>query len=169
MFPIELSMLNDLPVAANPERAKRRIAGGVLAYFPDDNAYTPEGDSFWLRGARRADVILRAPLRDLGGGRWLGERVGRLRARVQNGIKPNDVRIDTGVSTQVLHLTPGEDRTVTLDMPEGFPYRPYETPTSYVYVVSFRTTRGFVPFLETPPSSDARYLGALVTLTPEFR
>ncbi len=169
VLPIELSMLNDLPVAANPERSKRRLAGGLLAYFPDDNAYTPEGDAFWLRGGRRADLILRAPLRDLGGGRWLGEQVARLRARVQNGIRPNDVTIDSGPSRQVLHLGPGEDRTVVLDMPAGFPYRPYETPTSYVYVVSFRTTRGFAPFLETPPSSDARYLGALVTLTPEFR
>lgn len=169
VFPIELSMLNDLPVAANPERAKRRIAQGVLAYFPDDNAYTPEGDSFWLRGGRRADVILRAPLRDLGGGRWLGEEITRFHARVQNGIKINDVTIDTGASKQVLHLNPGEERAVTLEMPQGFPYRPYETPTSYVYVVSFRTTSGFAPFLETAPSSDSRYLGALVTLTPEFR
>ncbi len=169
MFPIELSMLNDLPVAASPERSKRILAGGVLSYFPDDNAYTPEGESFWLRGGRRSDVILRAPLRDLGGGRWLGERIARLRARVRNGIKPNDVTIDTGAVSSVLHLNPGEERTLTLDMPEGFPYRPYETPTSYVYVVSFSTTSGFAPFLETPPSGDARYLGALVTLTPEFR
>jgi hypothetical protein len=35
--------------------------------------------------------------------------------------------------------------------------------------VSFETTDGFVPFLESPPSGDARFLGALVTLIPEFR
>ena len=169
LLPIELSMLNDLPVAANPDRAKRRIAGGLLAYFPDDNAFTPEGEGFWLRGGRRADVILRAPLRDLGGGRFLGEQVGRLHVRVRNGIKPNLVSIDTGAAKESFELKPGEERTITLAMPPGFPYRPYETPTSYVYVVSFSTTEGFAPFLETPPSSDARYLGALVTPTPEFR
>jgi hypothetical protein len=54
-------------------------------------------------------------------------------------------------------------------MPSGVPYRPYETPTSYVYVVSFKTTSGFVPFLEMPPSGDSRYLGARVTLKPEFQ
>ena len=54
-------------------------------------------------------------------------------------------------------------------MPGGVPYRPYETPTSYVYVVTITTTNGFVPFLEMPPSSDSRYLGARVTLRPEFR
>jgi hypothetical protein len=66
-------------------------------------------------------------------------------------------------------MSPGERRSLTLDMPDGLPYRPYETPTSYVYVISLSTTDGFVPFLETPPSNDARFLGAQVTLTPVFR
>jgi hypothetical protein len=169
MLPIELSMLNDLPFAANPDRTKRQLAGGLLAYFPDDNAYTPEGDSFWVRGGRRADVILRAPLRDLGGGRWLGEQIQRLHVRINNGIKANDVTIDVGAAEQTLHLGPEEERTISFDLSDGFPYRPYDTPTSYVYVVSFRTTAGFVPFLEAPPSGDARMLGARITLTPEFR
>lgn len=168
-LPIELSMLNDLPVAANPERSKRVLAGGVLAYFPDDNAYTPEGDAFWLRGRRRADVILRAPLQQQPDGRWTGRQIAKLVIRVQNGIKPNDVRIDTQAASDRFTMRPGEQRTVTLAMPEGFPYRPYETPTSYVYVVTFSTSAGFAPFLETPPSSDARFLGALITVTPEFR
>jgi hypothetical protein len=54
-------------------------------------------------------------------------------------------------------------------MPRGVPYRPYDTPTSFVYVVRFSTTSGFAPFLETPPSMDARFLGAMITITPEFR
>jgi hypothetical protein len=141
----------------------------MLAYFPDDNAYTPEGESFWLRGGRRADVILRAPLRDLGEGRWAGREIARLRAVILNGAKANTVSIDTGRDSQVLTVTPGERRAVTLEMPQGLPYRPYDTPTSYVYLVSFETADGFVPFLETPPSDDARFLGAQVTLTPEFR
>ena len=66
-------------------------------------------------------------------------------------------------------LGPGGERTVTLSMPAGLPYRPSDTPTSYVYVVRFCTSDGFAPFLETPPSQDARFLGAMVTITPEFR
>ncbi len=169
LLPIELTMLNDLPMIAHPERSKRVLAGGMLSYFPDDNAYTPEGDSFWVRGRRRADVILRGPLAPQPDGSLLGRRIGRLTVRVQNGIKPNRVTIDTGPAEETLQLGPSEVRTVTLDMPRGVPYRPYETPTSFVYVVRFWTTDGFVPFLETPPSSDARFLGAFVTLTPEFR
>lgn len=168
LLPIELTMLNDLPLAANPDRARQRLQQDVMAYFPDDHAYPPEGDSFWLRGGGRADVILRAPLQDLGQGRWLGRQIARFRITVVNGAKPNTVTIDTGRDSEVLTMTPGETRTVVLDMPRGVPYRPYETPTSWVYVVSFETTDGFVPFLETPPSGDARYLGAVVTMAPEF-
>jgi len=169
MFPIELTMLNDLPVAANPDRSKRRLNGGVLAYFPDDNAYTPEGDSFWLRGKRRADVILRAPVDPLEGGGWATREIVSLNVHIRNGIKPNVVTIDTGPDEQTLTLQPGEQRDLALSMPRGVPYKPYDTPMSYVYAVSFSTTAGFAPFLETPPSSDSRFLSAMVTLTPRLK
>src|SRR5207244_12597253 len=60
-LPIELTLLNDLPMAAKPDRAKRLLGGNppVFAYFPDDNAFNPEGDAFWAKGKSRAEVILR--------------------------------------------------------------------------------------------------------------
>jgi hypothetical protein len=139
-----------------------------MSYFPDDNAYTPEGESFWIRGTSRADVILRAPLAQLPEGGWRGWRIARLEIRVDAPIA-NVVTIDTGRDARTITLEPGVPQTFTLEMPSGVPYRPYETPTSYVYVVSFKTTSGFVPFLEMPPSGDSRYLGARVTLKPEFQ
>jgi hypothetical protein len=168
LLPIELTMLNDLPMIAHPDRARIRMRDDMLVYFPDDNAYTPEGDTFWLRGGRRADVIVRAPLQALGEGRWLGRRLARLHVEVVNGLRSNRVTLESRRTKEVLALGPHEARTVTLEMPAGVPYKPYDTPTSYVYVVSLTTTRGFVPFLETPDSSDARFLGARVTLVPEF-
>lgn len=168
LLPIELTMLNDLPVNADPNRSRRILAGDVMSYFPDDNAYTPEGESFWIRGTSRADVILRAPLAQLPEGGWRGWRIARLEIRVDAPIA-NVVTIDTGRDARTITLEPGVPQTFTLEMPSGVPYRPYETPTSYVYVVSFKTTSGFVPFLEMPPSGDSRYLGARVTLKPEFQ
>ena len=55
-LPIELTLLNDLPMAADPDRMKRPLGGSppVLAYFADDNAFNPEGDAFWVRRASRA-------------------------------------------------------------------------------------------------------------------
>jgi hypothetical protein len=168
LLPIELTMLNDLPVNADPNRSRRILAAGVMSYFPDDNAYTPEGEAFWVRGKSRADVILRAPLAELPEGGWRGWRIGRLEVHVDAPIA-NVVTIATGRDERTVRLEPGVPQTFTLEMPRGVPYRPYETPTSYVYVVTFTTTNGFVPFLEMPPSSDSRYLGARITLKPEFR
>jgi hypothetical protein len=168
LLPIELTMLNDLPVNANPNRSRRLLAGEVMSYFPDDNAYSPEGEFFWVRGRSRSDVILRAPLAKLPDGGWRGRRIARLSVQLDAPI-PNEVSIDTGRDDRTVTLAPGVPQTFTLEMPEGVPYRPYETPTSYVYVITVTASNGFVPFLEAPPSSDSRYLGARVTLKPEFR
>jgi hypothetical protein len=169
LLPLELTMLNDLPVNAKTDRSRRIIGGGIMSYFPDDNAYTPEGDSFWVRGKSRADVILRAPLAELPGGGWRGREIARLAVEIHNGPKPNTVTIDSGRERQTIALGPNANETVMLKMPEGVPYRPYETPTSYVYAIRVTSADGFVPFLEAPPSSDSRLLGALITLRPEFR
>ena len=63
-LPIERTLLNDLPVSADAERARRSLGGSppIQAYFMDDNAFPPEGDGFWVRGESRADLLLRAPL-----------------------------------------------------------------------------------------------------------
>jgi len=169
LLPIELTMLNDLPVLQQPERAKRILRGGVLSYFPDDGAYLPEGESFWVRGKSCADVILRGPLALKPDGQLHGREIARIQVQVRNGIRPDTVTINTGRAKETLQLEPNEERSVTVSMPAGLPYRPYDTPTSYVYAVRFCATDGFTPFLETPPSQDARFLGAMVTITPEFR
>jgi hypothetical protein len=168
LLPIELTMLNDLPVNAKPDRSRRMLSGDVMSYFPDDNVYTPEGEFFWVRGKSRADVILRAPLEKLPDGGWRGRRIERLVVQIDAPIV-TVVTIDSGRDEGRVTLAPGVPQTLTLDMPNGVPYRPYETPTSYVYVVTITTSNGFVPFLEMPPSGDSRYLGARVTLRPEFR
>lgn len=172
LLPLELTMLNDLPVNAQPDRSRKDLAGKVMSYFPDDNAFppepTPNGPAFWVRGKSRADVILRAPLEELPGGGYRGRQIVRLTVRIDCPIA-NVVTIDTGPDERTLTLTGGAPQTVTLGMPRGVPYRPYETPTSYVYAITIATAGGFVPFLETPASSDSRYLGAMITLTPEFQ
>ncbi len=72
-------------------------------------------------------------------------------------------------------MTPGELRVVTLAVPAGVPFRREIQPTSYLYNMSVTTTAGFVPFLEVPceapgkcPSSDSRFLGAMIHVIPEY-
>ena len=169
-LPIELTLLNDLPMAFDADRSRRPLAGDppMLAYFPDEGAYAPEGDSFWVKGKSRADVILRAPVADLGGGRYLSKTITALTVEVQNGGDPGRVGVSTGADSRAVTMKPAEIARFTLTMPRGVPYHRDENPTSYLYVVSFSTTAGFVPFLDAANSSDSRFLGAHVRLVPEY-
>lgn len=175
-LPIELTLINDLPVAQSPDRMKRPLGGSppVLAYFPDDNSFNPEGEWFWVKGKSRADVILRAAVEDAAPGRWISKTIARLHVDVRNGGALNRVTLSTGRESRTLDMRPGELQALQLALPEGVPYRRDVQPTSYVYVMSVRTSNGFVPFLEIPcdkPSacaSDPRYLGAMIHLVPEY-
>jgi hypothetical protein len=171
LLPIELTQLDDLPVSARLERARVPLAGDppLVAYFPDDNAYAVEGDAFWIRGHSRADIILRAPAVDdgLGGARPL--RLQQLMIEIANGPKPNRVTVRTGAECATVDLERDETKTVTVRAGSGVPYRPTTAPTNYVYALSVASDNGFVPFLETPGSSDSRLLGARVRLVPMYQ
>jgi hypothetical protein len=170
-LPIELTLLNDLPMAANPDRSRKLLGGvpPVMAYFPDDNAFDPEGEWFWVKGKSRADVILRAPVADVGNARFVTKAITMLTIEVQNGAKPDRVTVSTGRESQTLTMKPEEVARVTMAVDDGVPYRRDEQPTSYVYAVSIETTSGFVPFLEAPGSKDSRFLGARVHLVPAYK
>jgi hypothetical protein len=169
-LPIELTLLNDLPMAAEPDRMKRSLGGTppVLAYFADDNAFNPEGDAFWVRGKSRADVILRAPVVDIGDGRFVSKTIVKLTVEVENGGDPGRVTVATGAEKRTLQMKSAETARFDLAVEDGLPYTRDENPTSYLYTVTITTTAGFVPFLDTPGSSDSRFLGARVRLVPQY-
>lgn len=169
-LPLELTLLNDLPVAANADRAKRPLGGTppVLAYFPDDNAFNPEADAFWVKGKSTAEVILRAPVADAGGGRYVTKAIRGLEVEVQNGARPDRVTVSTGRESRTLDMKPAEIARLSMQVADGVPYRRDEQPTSYVYLVSIATTDGFVPFLEAEGSNDSRFLGAHIRLVPQY-
>jgi hypothetical protein len=170
LLPVELTLLNDLPVAADAARSRRSLGGvpPVAAYFIDDNAYLPEGDSFWVRGRARADVLLRAPAQALDGGQPSSLRVRGLLLELTNGLRRNRVAVWSGYWRTRVDLAPGEVRTLEITPAGGVPYKPNIYPTNYIYSFSVSTTEGFVPFLEEPGSSDSRYLGVLVKVTPRY-
>jgi hypothetical protein len=170
-LPLELTLLNDLPVAAKPDRMKRPLGGDppVLAYFPDDNAYDREDDGwFWVRGKSRAEVILRAPVADVGEGRIVTKAISRLGIEIQNGANPDRVTVSTGRESRTLDMKPAEVARLEMAVDAGVPYRRDEQATSYVYTISIRTTSGFVPFLLVPGQSDARFLGARIHIVPQY-
>jgi len=187
MLPIELTLLHDLPVAQNRDRMRRPVgpptpAPHVLAYFVDDNAYPPEETApksddwwFWVKGNAKSEVVLRAPIASLGNNDWVTKALSRVTLEVRNGGADNRVTVATGSESQTFGMTPGELRVVTLAVPAGVPFRREIQPTSYLYNISVTTTAGFVPFLEVPcaapgkcPSSDPRFLGAMIHVIPEY-
>ncbi|CAN5480243.1 hypothetical protein BH23ACI1_BH23ACI1_20960 [soil metagenome] len=172
LLPIELTMVNDLPVGADPDRARRSLGGAppIRAYFTDQNAYPPEGDAFWVRGASRADLILRAPTAEGTGGEVIPLRVRSLAVEITNGMVPNRVTISSGFRRQQIDLAAGEVATVDIAPAPGVPYRPSIYPTNFVYPLTISTSAGFAPFLEDPGGSDdSRYLGVRVHVVPTYR
>ena len=169
-LPLELTLLQDLPMAADPNRSKRLLGGTppVLAYFPDDNVYSPEGDAVWVKGKSRAEIILRAPVVDAGNDQFVTKAITRLQVEIQNGGVPDRVTVSTGRESRTLEMKPEEVAVLQLAVEEGVPYHRIEQPTSFLYTVSITTTNGFVPFLAAPDSSDSRFLGARVRLVPEY-
>ena len=177
LLPIDLTLINDLPVAQHPERTKQPLGGSppVLAYFPDDNAYNTEGDWFWVKGKSKADIVLRAAVADAGQGKYVSKKIATLTIDVRNAGVPNRVKVTAGGHTQTIDMSPGELRQLSFAVGGGVPYHRDPQPTSYLYVMSVSTTNGYVPFLDLPcekpgacPSTDSRYLGAMIHVVPGY-
>ena len=175
-LPIEKSLLNDLPVNVTPERARIQLAGTprITAYFLDENAYPPEGEWFWVKGASRTDVLLRAPAQAMPGtplAEWPSYRLKALRVEIRTGDVPNTVTIATGADRQTLRLDAHRESVTTVRAEQGLPYRAHlDQPTSYVYTVSITSETGFTPiFSQGGGVTDQRYLGVLVRLVPMYQ
>lgn len=170
-LPIELSLVNDIPVNVTPSRAKQPLAGDppVLAYFLDDNAYGREGEWFWVRGESRADLILRAPARPHPDGAFTSLALDALEVEVATGAAAPVVRIDSGAER--VQVAPGakSGQVVRVKMPEGFPYKAIPgQPLNRVYTLSISASAGFIPFV-AEGVNDRRFLGARIRIRPLYR
>jgi hypothetical protein len=176
VLPVEMTLLNDLPVNVDHWRVKQPLGGTppLLAYFLDRNTYLMEpGGSFWVRGKSRADMLLRAPAIDVatpnGGTVPKALRITSLEVSLETGHAANHVTVRTDAETQVIDIPAGNRRSVTLKMPDGVPYKPFpELPMNYVYSMSVENTSGFVPMFHNTPPRDPRFLGIYVRVTPTY-
>jgi hypothetical protein len=170
LLPVELSLLNDLPVNVTANRVRQPLGGDppVSAYFLDDNAYPREGEWFWVRGESRADIALRAPARRREDGSYDSLRIRRLVIEIRSGDVPNEVTVQTGAHESQVALQPRSSATVTAAPGSGLPYKPMPgQPTNYVYFIAIASKTGFTP-LFTAGTRDARFLGAFVRIVPLY-
>jgi hypothetical protein len=163
LLPVELTLVNDLPVNNEPEHARLwfgdtgRGDPGFLVYFLDDNAYDREEDkSFWTRGEARAEFIIKTdrPIR-------------RATFTLTAGPVATDVRLTIGRRSQDVHLEPGDTRDVVFAMPPGVPYE--KEVQALAWTASVSSSGGFTPIFFDPNSSDSRYLGVRVRPVLEAR
>jgi len=163
LLPVELTLTNDLPVNTDPDRARVWLGDtgkgdiGFLAYFLDDNAYGREEDkSFWVRGGRRAEFIIKTdtPVR-------------RAIVDLAAGPLATEVEVTIGGHTQRAHVDAETSQQLTFTMPAGVPYE--KEVQALVWTASVSSSTGFTPLFYDPKSADARYLGVRVTLRLEAR
>lgn len=150
-LPVELTMANDLPVRlAQPLRGRVQYRNdpGVLLYFLDQNAWPPEPNGMWVSGGGRADIIVRS-----------ATPVDRMAFEAESPIRTR------------LTIALGRD-PVTVDVEPGKIAR-FEVPAAgvsglgdYNYLMTARSTEGFVPHLLEPANEDYRNLGAQVRFRP---
>ncbi len=166
-FPAELTMLNDLAVFAEPARKKQPVGDtegdphkhwpadpkAYYLYFPDDGTYLKErldgATGFWLRGGRRAEVMVRAL-----------EPVRRLTFTATGGPAGDQVEVRLGRSRGGLRLDPGASKSLVLE-----PAGPLVYKDSFVYVIKLESQRGAEA--PAPGGHSLRNLGAFVSISLE--
>jgi hypothetical protein len=160
-LPVELTMANDLPVRlAQPLRApiQYRDDPGVKLYFLDENAWPPEptGEnpdgtrifSIWISGSGRADIIVRSA--------WPVEH---LEMEVESDID-TVITLDAGAASVTRRLVPKQTQKVDVKTSgvRGF--------GDYDYLLTVRSTGGFIPHLMDPGNGDYRNLSAKIRFRP---
>lgn len=173
-LPIELTMVNDLPVNLQPDRTRQPLGGTppVFGYFVDDNIYARERDAFWVKGESTADLLLRAPIAPESQAAGVEEarslRIEKLTVILETGPRPNRVTLDAGAGRRVIELAASSQQTIELEMPRGVPYKYHpDYPTNYVYSLAIGSSTGFVPMFESG-GNDSRFLGVMVRLIPTY-
>jgi hypothetical protein len=147
LLPVEMTMVNDLPIMINSGRA--RIPYGeprMFLYFLDDHAWVPERAGIWVEGRSKTEIIARS-----------GERFARLDVTLQS-LVPNRVSLSAGAGSRTVDLEPRAITTVSL------PTRTWFARGGASLLLTVEPGEGAVPRLLDPTQGDTRFLGVLMQL-----
>jgi hypothetical protein len=153
LLPVELTMMNDLPVFLNIQRGRVEVSKDpeVLLYYMDSNTYFQEANGFWVAPGP-TDIVVRTE-------RPLSRLELRLTSRV-----PNVVDVSIGGRSDRITLAPNEEKTLQLSPAPGV-----YAHASYQVVLHFDTAEGFYPQQGDPRSTDTRHLGVFIKPKYEVR
>jgi hypothetical protein len=165
LLPVELTLLNDLPVWTEGDGRARLWFGegsernpSFLVSLLDDNAYGREEDgSFWTRGDSRADIVFKAdkPIR-------------RAVFMIAAGPVPVDVTIRLGGRRHDVHVEAHGTQQISASMPDGVIFEK-EVQGVRLWNVVVTTKGGFTPIFYDMQAKDSRYLGARIKPILESR
>jgi len=152
MLPIELTMVNDLPIRLDRDRSRIKHGANpqVELDLLDKAAYAPEPAGLWIAGQRRADIIVRTR-----------QKLSSMRFRLST-VVPNRVWISFAGQKTTLDLMPDEPIDVVVKSPEGV-----YSDRGYGYVLSVKPEQGVVPKNIEAETTDKRFLGVLVQMQGE--
>lgn len=151
ILPVELTMVNDLPIRLHSRRSlvAYNTTPRLTLYYLDENAGVPEEPGIWIAGRARADLIVRT-----------GEPLTAL-----------TVSLSAPVNNRVTVTVDGTSRSV--DLRSGyapaqlaFPVRGVLAAGAQNFLISVTSRDGMVPRLFNPDSRDARFLGVRLRLLP---
>jgi hypothetical protein len=155
LLPVELTMVNDLPIMTDATRVRLWFGDdpvlhdpGFQIYFLDDNAFGREEDrSFWVKGESRAEFLVKTdrPMKRL----------------VLTLSSPIETRVTASAAGRQQEAVVRQAQQISFALTPGFWYEA----RAFVWVVSVSSSAGFVPALEVPGGSDTRYLGVRVKPT----
>jgi hypothetical protein len=161
VLPVELTLINDLPIALTGGERWRIVVSddpAVFVYYMDRHAFGMEGGdpgqpphAQWIAGDATADIIIKTetPLT-------------KLTLDIQGKYVSNDVTVSLEDERQSAHLDPGGRATMVFTPRPGV-----WVAARYADVLRITTTKGFVPanVEPVPPGGtpDTRFLGVFVT------
>jgi hypothetical protein len=150
ILPVELTMVNDLPVRLHAGRSlvTYNTEPRLFLYYLDENAGLPEDQGIWVLGDRRADIIVRT-----------GEPLSSLTVHL-SAPTGNQVTVTVDGTTRSANLRRNTPTRLT------FPVRGVLATGAQNFLISVTSRNGVVPRLFNPRTRDARYLGVRLRLTP---
>ena len=148
MLPVELTMVNDLPVRLNQRRSRISYeeSPSLRLYYLDENVWRPEEPGIWVAGRARTDIVVRTD-----------PPVSALDVTLRSPVT-NTVTVTVDGSTQAVELQPRESVSLRLSV-EGV-----HASGAQNFILTVETAEGIVPQLRNSSSNDSRFLGVLVNL-----
>ena len=149
VLPIELTMVNDLPILLDKDRSRVRYGSNpeLTLHLLDKNSYAPEPAGLWVAGKRRADIVVRTT-----------QKLSSMRIRLST-VVPNRVWVSFAGRTTTLDLAPDQAMDVVVRQPQGV-----YSDRGYGYVLSVKPEQGVVPKNIEAGTTDKRFLGVLVKM-----